>query len=133
MGNCETRHSRKYSISVYSSRNYTIWFSTFPPPLLPDLSPTLCGKAASGTQCRSLEHFPPPPVSSSPNPPHASHTQSPASFQFYLLKTPSLHPRFPGSHRHHPSPRFLQQPDFSLPSDTPPHPTPQPVLYPVCS
>lgn len=75
MGNCETRHSRKYSISFSMSRNYAIWFSTFPPLRSPYLASS-SEQQPQPPRCRSLEHSPPLIFTNPLSPkPHAVHCQ----------------------------------------------------------
>lgn len=131
MGNCETGHSCKYSISFSISRNYTIWCSSFPPSLLSYLCLSFEWQATlatqmqkSGTFSPSLLHQPLPPLSPQPH-------LITSSFQVYFLNTPSLHLHchLPRSHCHRHSPKFLQQqPNLSL-CLKPPCPT----CSPVCS
>lgn len=91
MGNCETGHSCKYSISFSISRNYTIWCSSFPPSLPSYLCLSFEWQATSATQMQksgafspSLLHQPFPPLSPQPH-------LITSSFQVYFLNTPSLH------------------------------------------
>lgn len=76
MGNCEIRHSKKYSISFCFSRNYTIWVSTLCPRSIPLSSGWQAALAAQRQELETLSSL----SSSQPPTNPATSNQSPVPF-----------------------------------------------------